>query len=184
LSEIYSTFKAKKAFMDIMDTLRYDRWIEDALKSVVRKALTYCQEHGLPGEHHFYVTFSTDHPDVIIPDSLRAQYPEEITIVMEHEFWDLEVDENFFDVTLSFADVKTPIHVPFEAVTGFADPSVKFGLQFKMELLDDADVELEGDEPVDAQNSASESSADSSEKEDEESKDNVVALDAFRNNKK
>ncbi|SCA56994.1 conserved hypothetical protein [Candidatus Terasakiella magnetica] len=160
--------------MDIMDTLRYDRWIEDALKSVVRKALNYCQEHGLPGEHHFYITFATDHPDVTIPDSLREQYPEEITIVIEHEFWDLEVTNEYFAVVLSFSEEKTPIHVPFEAVTGFADPSVKFGLQFKMETVEDHDESdelLEESEPV-----LEEVSKDS----DDENKDNVIALDAFR----
>jgi len=170
--------------MDIMDTLRYDRWIEDALKSVVRKALTYCQENGLPGDHHFYITFATDHPDVIMPDSLRDQYPEEITIVIEHEYWDLEVTQEYFDVVLSFSEVKTPIHVPFEAVTGFADPSVKFGLQFKMEMLDpedldDDDVMDDDDEGMMQSQSDDEKTSDTS----EEGKDNVIALDAFRNKK-
>jgi hypothetical protein len=163
--------------MDNMDTLRYDRWIEDALKSVVRKALNYCQANGLPGEHHFYITFATDHPDVIISESLRAQYPEEITIVIEHEFWDLEVTPDYFDVVLSFSDVKTPIHVPFEAVTGFADPSVKFGLQFKMEMIDEDDEEEFEDGEPEAVEEVSEDAS-------EEGKDNVIALDAFRNNKK
>jgi len=161
--------------MDNMETLRYDRWIEDALKSVVRKALMHCQEHGLPGEHHFYITFSTDHENVTIPDSLLEQYPQEITIVIEHEYWDLKVTDEYFDVTLSFNDVKTPIHVPFEAISGFADPSVKFGLQFKMEMIDDEDEELDlvvEEEPVQED--------DSSKSEDGENKDNVVALDAFR----
>lgn len=164
--------------MDNMETLRYDRWIEDALKSVVRKALSYCQQNGLPGEHHFYVTFATDHPAVIIPDSLRDQYPEEITIVIEHEYWDLEVTDEYFDIVLSFNDVKTPIHVPFEAITGFADPSVKFGLQFKMELLDDSD-DLDDDDPDDDP-VVDDTSA---EKDEDENKDNVVALDAFRKKK-
>lgn len=161
--------------MDISDTLRYDRWIEDALKSVVRKALKFCQEEGLPGEHHFYVTFATDHPDVIISESLREQYPEEITIVLEHEFWDLEVTNEYFDVVLSFNDIKTPIHVPFEAITGFADPSVKFGLQFKMELLEDEDLVEEDEVSVEEGETAP--------SDEDENKDNVIALDAFRKNK-
>ncbi|WP_156950685.1 SspB family protein [Terasakiella pusilla] len=165
--------------MDNMETLRYDRWIEDALKSVVRKALSYCQQNGLPGEHHFYVTFATDHPAVIMPDSLRDQYPEEITIVIEHEYWDLEVTDEYFDIVLSFNDIKTPIHVPFEAITGFADPSVKFGLQFKMELLDDSD-DLDDDDDPDDDPVADDFSA---EKDEDENKDNVVALDAFRKKK-
>lgn len=160
--------------MDNTDILRYDRWIEDALKSVVRKALAHCQDHGLPGEHLFYVTFATSHPDVIIPDHLRQQYPEEITIVIEHEFWDLEVAEEYFDVTLSFNDVKSPIHVPFEAITGFADPSVKFGLQFKMELMDDLEDEDEGEDAPDTP------TAEEPEAPAKEDGDNVVALDAFR----
>lgn len=164
--------------MDNMETLRYDRWIEDALKSVVRKALSYCQQNGLPGEHHFYITFATDHPAAIIPDSLRDQYPEEITIVIEHEYWDLEVTDEYFDIVLSFNDIKTPIHVPFEAITGFADPSVKFGLQFKMELLDDSD-DLEDDDPDDDP-VVDDTSV---EKDEDENKDNVVALDAFRKKK-
>ena len=161
--------------MDTIDTLRYDRWIEDALKSVVRKALTHCQEHGLPGEHHFYITFATNHEGVILPESLLEQYPEEITIVLEHEFWDLEVTQEYFDVVLSFSEEKTPIHVPFDAVSGFADPSVKFGLQFKMETLEDLeDEELEAEEPV----------LEEVEKpKDDDNGDNVVALDAFRKKK-
>jgi len=159
--------------MDTTDVLRYDRWIEDALKSVVRKALTHCKEHGLPGEHHFYITFATNHPDVILPDHLRAQYPEEITIVIEHEFWDLEVTDAYFSVVLSFNDIKSPIHVPFETITGFADPSVKFGLQFKMELMDDLE-----EDPEDS-DAAREAPADE-ESEKSEDDNNVVALDAFR----
>jgi uncharacterized protein len=159
--------------MDNMDTLRYDRWIEDALKSVVRKALHYCQENGLPGDHHFYITFSTDHPDAVVPEHLRAQYPQEITIVLENEFWDLKVDEKFFDVTLSFSDIKTPLHIPFEAITGFADPSVKFGLQFKMELLEDDD---DYDDEIDSLDIAPQSET----KPADANKDNVVTLDAFR----
>jgi len=159
--------------MDTTDVLRYDRWIEDALKSVVRKALTHCKEHGLPGEHHFYITFATNHPDVILPDHLRAQYPEEITIVIEHEFWDLEVTDAYFSVVLSFNDIKSPIHVPFETITGFADPSVKFGLQFKMELMDDLEEEHE-ESDAEREDLADEESAKS------EDDNNVVALDAFR----
>lgn len=160
--------------MDTIDTLRYDRWIEDALKSVVRKSLKHCQEHGLPGEHHFYITFATDHEDVIIPESLLSQYPQEITIVIENEYWDLEVTEEYFDVVLSFNDMKTPIHVPFQAVSGFADPSVKFGLQFKMEVLEDGE---DFDEDVDDDEPQPEEETDS---KGDDKKDNVVTLDAFR----
>ena len=163
--------------MDTIETIRYDRWIEDALKSVVRKALSFCAEKGLPGDHHFYITFSTTHPDVDMPDDLRAQYPEEITIVLEHEFWDLIVEEGYFEVVLSFNEARSNIHVPFEAVTGFADPSVKFGLQFKMEMIDDEDdFEDEFDEDEDHLNTENI-------QEGASEKDNVIALDTFRNKK-
>ena len=88
-------------------------------------------EHGLPGAHHFYVTFETDHPGVEIPDHLRARYPDEMTIVLQHQFWGLEVEEERFAVTLSFNDRHERLTVPLEAVTAFADPAVKFGLRFE-----------------------------------------------------
>lgn len=166
--------------MDTTETLRYDRWIEDALKGVVRRALTHCQEHGLPGDHHFYITFATDHPDVSMPEHLKAQYPREITVVLEHEYWDLNVGEDAFDVSLSFNDIRSPLHIPFETITGFADPSVKFGLQFKMDMLDD-EFEDEIDDLEEDDLPASSTSAPASEKGD--TSDNVVTLDAFRNKK-
>jgi len=166
--------------MDNMDTLRYDRWIEDALKSVVRKALNYCQENGLPGEHHFYITFATDHPNVVIPAHLREQYPQEITIVLENEYWDLEVQDDFFHVTLSFSDVRTPLHIPFEAITGFADPSVKFGLQFKMELQEEDEDYDEDISELNVAPTSDSTTPKAKAKPDDENKDNVVTLDAFR----
>ncbi|MCC7426141.1 MAG: Stringent starvation protein B [Alphaproteobacteria bacterium] len=110
--------------------LRYDRMVEDALRAVVREALEFAGRHGLPGEHHFYVTFRTDHPGVQMPDHLRARYPQEITIVLQHQFWELKVFADRFQVGLSFGGVPSTLHVPFAALTQFADPSVRFGLQF------------------------------------------------------
>ncbi len=112
------------------DELRYDRMVEDALRSVVARALSQITERGLPGDHHFYITFRTDHPEVAIPDQLRARYPSEMTIVLQHRFWGLEVGRDAFGVTLSFANVPERLTVPFESVVAFADPSVRFGLQF------------------------------------------------------
>src|SRR3546814_10129627 len=112
------------------DGLRYDRMVEDALRSVVRRSLIHIAQHGLPGSHHFYITFRTDHLDSEIPDALRERYPGEMTIVLQHQFWGLEVGDEQFCVTLSFADVPHRLVVPFAAVTAFADPSVRFGLQF------------------------------------------------------
>ena len=112
------------------DELRYDRMVEDALRSVVARALSQIAERGLPGDHHFYITFQTDHPEVAIPDHLRARYPSEMTIVLQHQFWGLEVGRDAFGVTLSFANAPERLTVPFESVVAFADPSVRFGLQF------------------------------------------------------
>jgi len=113
------------------DALRYDEMVEEALRGVVRKALTEAAEQGLPGAHHFYITFETDHPHVAIADHLKSRYPEEMTIVLQHQFWGLEVEESRFSVTLSFSDRHERLTVPFEAVTAFADPAVKFGLRFE-----------------------------------------------------
>jgi uncharacterized protein len=110
-------------------SIDYGRFVERALRSVVREALAFVASHGLPGRHHLYITFRTDHPEVAIDDGLRARYPAEMTIVLEHQFWDLEVGDAGFAVGLSFGDVPHRLEIPFEAVTVFADPSVEFGLQ-------------------------------------------------------
>lgn len=112
------------------DFLEYPRLVEHALRGVVRSALSIAAEGGLPGLHHFYITFRTRSPGVDIGDRLLAQYPDEMTIVVEHQYWDLTVAEDRFSVTLSFGGVHETLTVPFEAVTAFVDPSVKFGLQF------------------------------------------------------
>jgi hypothetical protein len=112
-------------------TLRYDKMVEDALRSVVREALTVVAQRGLPGAHHFYITFRTDMAGVAIPDFLRAQYPTEMTIVLQHQFWDLDITERQFSVTLSFHSQAQRLTIPFSAITAFADPSVKFGLEFQ-----------------------------------------------------
>ncbi len=112
------------------DPLRYDRMVERALRNVVRDALRETAAKGLPGGHHFYITFRTGHKGVSMPDWLRASYPEDITIVLQYQFWGLEVEDDRFAVTLSFNGRNERLEVPYEAVTAFADPSVKFGLQF------------------------------------------------------
>ncbi len=111
--------------------LRYDRLIDDALRGVLKRVLAETVENGLPGNHHFYITFRTAAPGVDIPDRLHARYPEEMTIVLQNQYWGLEVEDDFFRVTLSFDKLNERLTVPFEAVTMFADPSVQFGLQFQ-----------------------------------------------------
>jgi hypothetical protein len=113
--------------------LPYDLWTEEALRHVVARALTHAAEAGLPGEHHFYVTFRTDWPGVVVPPRLRAQYPHEMTIVLQHQFWGLNVDAaaGVFTVGLSFGGVPSTLRIPLIAVTAFADPHVRFGLRFR-----------------------------------------------------
>ena len=115
----------------VKDLFRYDKMVERALRGVVREALARTAASGLPGTHHFYITFQTKHPGTKIPDILASQYPEDMTIVLEHQFWDLDVEEERFSVTLSFHSKPERLSVPFEAITAFTDPSCKFGLQFQ-----------------------------------------------------
>jgi hypothetical protein len=111
--------------------MRYDKMVEEALRGVVREALARTAKTGLMGSHHFYITFRSQSPGVELPDYLLARYPEEMTIVLEHQFWGLEVDDDKFAVTLSFSNKAERLVVPLAAITAFADPSVKFGLQFQ-----------------------------------------------------
>lgn len=113
------------------DVLRYDLMVQEALKGVVRKILSEAARDGLPGEHHFYVTFRTGAPGVRLSQRLREKHPEEMTIVLQHQFWDLSVSEHAFEVGLSFSGVPERLLVPFDAVTTFFDPSVQFGLKFE-----------------------------------------------------
>ncbi len=112
--------------------LPYDVWTEEALRHVVMRAIEYAARSGLPGDHHFYITFRTDHPDAILPARLRAQYPQEMTIILQHQFWDLKVEPERFSVGLSFGGVPTTLVVPFAAMTAFADPHVRHGLRFRV----------------------------------------------------
>jgi hypothetical protein len=120
------------------DLIGYDQLMQDAMRNVVRAALQSAQtSRGLPGKHHFYITFRTHFPGVVIPDHLTQRYPDEMTIVLEHQFWDLEVFPDYFRVILKFGGQPQPIVLPFAALTRFFDPSVKFGLQFEHAALDE-----------------------------------------------
>lgn len=113
------------------DFIGYDNLVDRALRGVVRDALTRIKKQGLIGSHHFYVTFKTHDPGVEIPDFLRERYPDEMTIVLQNQFSGLRVSDKSFQVTLSFQKMPATLIVPFSALTGFADPGVQFGLQFK-----------------------------------------------------
>ena len=150
------------------DLLRYDKMVEAALRSVVRDALIRTAAKGLPEPHHFYITFRTKFPGAALPDYLLAQYPEEMTIVLEHQFWELEVGEQSFAVTLSFQNRPERLVIPFDAITAFADPAVKFGLQFQP-------TPAEGEASPAESKGATAAAGEKAEKPGE-----VVALDAFR----
>ena len=113
------------------DQIRYDLLTQQALRGVVRSVLTDTARKGLPGDHHFYISFDTRADGVRVSDRLRAQYPEEMTIILQHQFWDLKVGDGDFEVGLSFGGIPERLTVPFEAINGFFDPSVQFGLQFE-----------------------------------------------------
>jgi uncharacterized protein len=130
------------------DHIRYDVMVQEALLGVVRKVLQDAARHGLQGEHHFYITFRSEGPGVKLSSRLKEKYPEEMTIVLQHQFWDLAVSETGFEVGLSFGGVPEKLVVPFEALTGFFDPSVQFGLKFTPdEAAADNDEGEEANEP-------------------------------------
>lgn len=114
--------------------INYDKLIEKSLKNVVIESLKIAEEQGLPGENHFYITFRTNHPQTKISAQLKSQYPEEMTIVLQHQFTNLLVDKNSFSVDLSFGGIPQTLIVPYDAIVYFADPYAKFGLSFNEEV--------------------------------------------------
>lgn len=143
----------------------YEEMVQENLRQVVREALETVAADGLPGAHHFYISFKTDYPGVQLADYLRERHPEEMTIVIQHQYWGLEVEPKGFYITLSFSASQERIYVPFHALLSFMDPYAKFGLQFTPPSLTEM-TEPEGQtEPGSAPG---------------EQGDNVVSLDAFR----
>ena len=178
------------------DLIRYDVLAQEALRGVVRKVLQETAKAGLPGEHHFYISFATHHPGVRLSTRMREQYPDEMTIVVQHQYWDLKANDHGFEIGLSFNDIPENLLVPYAAIRGFFDPSVQFGLQFETQ----DEPAAEGDEgaetgseivplrggaqlvPVDGSKDENASKADKAEAEGEEEDGSaeVVSLDAFR----
>ncbi len=114
------------------DYIGYEALMDSALRGVVREALRRVERQALIGSHHFYLTFKTNFPGVDIPEFLHEQYPDEMTIVLQHQFWDLKVEQDHFKVTLTFRKLPAELVIPFAALTAFVDPGVQFGLQFKV----------------------------------------------------
>jgi hypothetical protein len=163
------------------DLIRYDLLVQDALKGVVRHVLTDAAGNGLPGDHHFYISFRTEHPGVRISQRLRDKHPEEMTIVLQHQFWDLGITEHSFEVGLSFSGIPERLLVPFEALTGFWDPAVDFGLKFELSNVESADNDVEEDS-VDPNRDPAPAASDPAAPSEAAGEDGarVVSLDAFR----
>lgn len=165
------------------DLLRYDLMLQRALRRVLRETLTIAAESGLPGAHHLFITFRTGAEDVEIADYLAARYPDEMTIVLQHEYWGLEVNDEGFAVTLSFSNRHERLVIPWSAVTAFADPSVRFGLQFDKAVQGETgeSIDSAGEEDLDSsdEDAAASEPAEGLEDKDEPG-DNVVTLDRFR----
>jgi len=171
------------------DLIGYNEMVDEAMLNVVRQAVDFAVENGLPGKHHFYITFKTEHPGVDIPEQLHKRYPDEMTIVLQHQFWNLSTAGNAISVDLSFNQKLEHLHIPFASIVTFADPSVNFGLQFHS-ANDQEAVEPAAAEPkksADQESPAPKKVAQSNKKpaskppeEEESGNGNVVTLDAFR----
>lgn len=134
------------------NTIDYPNLIDTAMRGVVKDVLKQVKLYGLPGNHHFFISFRTDHPAAKVSDTLRARHPQDLTIVLQHQFWDLKVEDSYFSVMLSFNNTPEKLVIPYEAITAFADPSVRFGLQFHAHFDDDEDDEDEGEDVPPAAN--------------------------------
>ncbi len=155
-------------------SIDYGNLMHEAMRGLIQKVLTGVSKTGLPGKHHFFITFDTMHPDVELADWLSDRYPGDMTIVLEHWFENLEVTDDGFSVTLNFGDSPEPLYIPYDAIRTFVDPSVEFGLRFETQedFGDDEDDDEDEEAPmeVDAEE----------EKSDKPHQAEVVSLDKFR----
>ena len=159
------------------DEINYNELVENALMEVVKAALNHACDFGLPGDQHFYVTFKTHYTGVKIPTHLTERYADEMTIVLQHQYWDLTVEDSYFSVGLSFNQKQETLVIPYAALTAFADPSVQFGLQFNTDI-EDIDPLPELEEPVETDDLPSEHEENAEPKEQKPAE--VITLDAFR----
>ncbi|THV24877.1 SspB family protein [Peteryoungia ipomoeae] len=162
------------------DHIRYDILAQDALRGVIRKVLSEVSATGrLPGDHHFFITFLTGAPGVRISQHLKSKYAEQMTIVIQHQFWDLKVTDSLFEVGLSFSDTPEKLVIPFNAIRGFYDPSVNFELEFDVPQVEGEEESAEITAyPVDA--TAKVEDEGEAPKAEEKKEGSVVSLDAFR----
>ena len=167
------------------DIIEYRELVQEALRGVVHAVIAEVADTGaLPGAHHFYVAFCTDHPETIISNRLRERYPQEMTIVIQHQFWDLTVDDDKFEITLSFDNQPETLTVPFVAIKNFFDPSVRFGLQFSPEEDEEEDeAALESRDlqsPLEDQDAAADEEDNEEDNAEAQKTGEVVSLDQFR----
>ena len=161
------------------DSIDYGNLMHTAMRGLIKTVLLDVKDHGLPGEHHFFITFDTTHPDVQIADWLRERYPAEMTVVVQHWFDNLDIRDDGFSITLNFGDAPEPLNIPFDALSTFVDPSVEFGLRFEADeddeeepALHSVDQDAPETEPVEIM---------LVDEEDAPKKDaEIVSLDAFR----
>ncbi|WP_299922102.1 ClpXP protease specificity-enhancing factor SspB [uncultured Pelagimonas sp.] len=147
----------------------YGKLMHHAMRGLIQTVLEDVKQNGLPGEHHFFITFDTGHPDARLADWLKERYPEEMTVVMQHQYDDLEVTDEGFSITLSFGDAPEPLYIPYDSIETFVDPSVEFGLRFESQ---------DGDEDDDPEPPEDHPDGDRSEPEHHDAE--VVSLDRFR----
>lgn len=168
-------------------TIEYGSLMHDAMRSLIRKVLEQVKKDGLPGAHHFFITFDTSHPDAELADWLSDRYPTEMTVVMQHWYDNLDITDDGFSITLNFGDNPEPLYVPFDAIKTFVDPSVEFGLRFEPNAAPEAEIGsvktgIEPGDPVPFETEANDSaSEDTPDPEDAPKGDaDVVSLDSFR----
>lgn len=159
----------------------YAKLIDEAMHIIVKKSLTKIAEEGLQNDHHFYISFLTQHEGVELSKKLKAKYPEEMTIVLQYQYEDLKVEDDKFTVSLSFGGLKEKIVIPYDALTAFADPSVKFGLQFRH--MDEANIEDDLSENLDENIDKTQKKKQTAQAIVESKADNVITMDSFRKKK-
>lgn len=173
--------------MMTIDLMNYEQLTQDAMRGVVKRALEHVVKHGLPGDHHFYVSFDTNFPGVVISETIYEQYPDEMTIVIQHQFWGLEVKDGMLRIELSFNNIPEKLEIPLLSIIGFFDPHVQFGVQFEIpeeileaiEVLETEEAENDIAEAVIEATDAKADDKDSAQDEPDTSAQ-VVSLDAFR----
>ncbi|AJE47215.1 SspB family protein [Celeribacter indicus] len=161
-------------------TIDYGNLMHEAMRGLIRKVLAAVAQEGLPGDHHFFITFDTMHPDVELADWLSDRYPEEMTIVIQHWFDNLEVSADGFAITLNFGDSPEPLYIPYDAIRTFVDPSVEFGLRFETQEYDAEEIDEDEEElPQDAEVKAF-APKDEDDKPAGPKEAEIVSLDKFR----